>query len=95
MKFDSERDCSSFTTAVSFPSLLMKDTGSIKDVQFTKDCRLVDGRARAEPGVPPPRNLLRREGRVVGDPRETESELQPLSLLGITGSRPSGTTPPD
>ena len=97
MKFDSERDCSSFTTAVSFPSLLMKDTGSTKDVQFTEDCRLVDGRARAfYPGVPPPRSLLmRREGRVVGDPRETESELQPLSLLGITGSRPSGTTPPN
>ena len=73
----------------------MKDTGSIKDVQFTEDCRLVDDRARASyPGVPPPRNLLiRREGMVVGDPRETESELQPLSLLGITEPRPSGTTP--
>ena len=49
----------------------MKDTGSIKDVQFTEDCRLVDDRARASyPGVPPPRNLLmRREGKVVGDPR--------------------------
>lgn len=61
MKFGPERDCSSFTTAISFPSLLMKDARSIRDLQFTEDCRLVDDRARASyPGVPPPRNLLRR-----------------------------------